>query len=481
MPHPRRTLFWISLAVALKSAFAAVFLWKFVPAHALHLSVEGFLGQLADDSAGYLQPVEEYLRTGDPAELFGFRMYGYGLPYLLLRFVLSEPAALNGLILVQLGLSALSVYALALMAFTLFEDERAFRAVFFGYFLLPFVSHFDVVILTESLTTSTLILSLYFLFRTGAPRDLALSGLFLGWGILLRPVIAPLTLLWMGYLIVHPGFQGSLRARAKACIILLVPLLALEATWVAGNRVYHGRWVLLNASTWHPAFTDPRTHTLDLIRFQQAYGGDWYRDWRWYYGEDAAGPAPPIAYTSRFDSDSIALLKRQMRTVQSGMLTLVVDTPAGEREATNQLVREKLQAYTRSIERERWVTYNFIAPGRMLVRLVGTSPTARLFGGYDTMNPVLTPVRVLVDLFAGLVLLSAVAGLIVVARKGRGADPGVVLLLLLIGYFVAVHAIVLRMPDPRYLVPILPLALLQTPVIFRRHRSETSRVHRDLR
>lgn len=459
MPSHRLKWFWILLALVLKAALAAVFIWKFTPEHAPHLSLEGLWGQLSNDSAGYLDPVDRFMGSGRLADLFDYRMYGYGLPYLLLRLFLAKVAALNALIVLQVGISAVSVYLLARIGFSLFEREWAFRIAFFGYFLLLFVSHFDVVVLTESLTTSALILSLFFLFRGGGMSDRVLSGAFLGWGIFLRPVLAPLAALWVAWVLLG-GARTPAWRRIRECAVLLLPFIVFECTWVAGNRVFHGRWTLLNVSTWDPTFTDARKHTIDLIEFQQAYGGDWYDDWRWYYASDMTLPPPSIPYTSRFNADSIEVLRREMRAVQRDMFTFEPSTPLEARDSINQVVVSKLRAFTRSIEEERRVIYYGVAPARMVRLQMFSSPTSRMFGGYDTMNRVLVVPRLALDVVAWGLLASTAAAFLLLVRNWRAADGRAVLLLLIIGYFVSVHAVVFRLPDPRYLVPVMPLTLL---------------------
>jgi len=147
---------WIGVSLALKLALFLIFLRFFTPAQSADSVIVGFWGGATNDTVSYLQPIEEALSFRDPFRVFDYRMFGYGLPYLAFRWFLAKPAALNAVIVAQLLVSSLSVYLLALLALRLFGSLRSFVCTFFGYFLVPIVSYYDVIALTESFSTSAL-------------------------------------------------------------------------------------------------------------------------------------------------------------------------------------------------------------------------------------------------------------------------------------------------------------------------------------
>ena len=103
--------------------------------------------------------------------------------------------------------------------------------------------------------------------------------------------------------------------------------------------------------------------------------------------------------------------------------------------------------------------YYFIAPGKYLVRLIGSSSTHRMFGYYSKMNPALRPFRFAVDCswwgleacFLGLLL-----------RRGSllCRSPALALVVFVIAYFYGMYAFAFGMNDFRYLVPVAPLVVL---------------------
>jgi hypothetical protein len=448
---------WIGLSLAIKLALFLFFLRFFTPAQPAELV--GFWGVTTNDTVSYLQPIEEALSFRDPFRVFDYRMFGYGLPYLAFRWFLAKPAALNAVIVAQLLVSSLSVYLLALLALRLFGSLRSFVCTFFGYFLVPIVSYYDVIALTESFSTSSLILSFYFLFTNRGRRQLALSGACLTWCIFLRPVFLPVMALCSLYILVDVRRAGYRRALSCA-IVFLAPLILAESVWVVGRYKNGATSDFALPSTFHPLFLDEAKHSQALIGFLKAIGEDWHVQFR-FYSRSVAPGINCIVETSRFDCRDLENLRRRALLAQSDLITFNPDTPRSEALAQNRIINDELEAYTRSVREERPAYYYIVAPAKYFVRLLAASSTYSMFGGYPTMSRSWLPFRLGIDGTAWVLQLSFSAA----AFWGwsRSAEKGKLALVSgIVGYFYFVHALLFRVSDFRYVVPVLPLLVMVT-------------------
>jgi len=448
---------WIGLSLVIKLALFLFFLRFFTPAQPADLV--GFWGVATNDTASYLQPIEEALSFRDPFRVFGYRMFGYGLPYFAFRWFLAKPAALNAVIVGQLLISSLSVYLLALLALRLFGSLRGFVCTFFGYFLVPIVSYYDVIALTESFSTSALTLSLYFLFTSRGRRQLTLSGACLTWCVFLRPAFLPVVVLCSLYILFDARRAGYRRALSCA-IVFLAPLILAESVWVVGRYENGAASDFALPSTIHPLYFDETKHSRALIGFLKAIGEDWQVE-PWFYLRSVAPGVNCSVETSRFDCRDLENLQRRALLAQSDFFTFNPDTPRSEALAQNRIINDELEAYTRSVREERPVYYYIVAPAKCLMRLFAASSTYRMFGGYPTMSRSWLPFRLGIDGMAWVLQLSFSAA--VLWGWSRGAEKGKLALVSgIVGYFYFVHALLFRMSDFRYVVPVLPLLAMIT-------------------
>lgn len=448
---------WIGLSLAIKLALFLFFLRFFTPAQPADLV--GFWGATTNDTVGYLQPIEEALSFRDPFRVFDDRMFGYGLPYLAFRWFLAKPAALNAVIVAQLLISSLSVYLLALLALRLFGSLRSFLFTFFGYFLVPIVSYYDVIALTESFSTSALILSVYFLFTSRRGRQLILSGACLTWCVFLRPVFLPVVALCSLYILVDVRKAGYRRALSCA-IWFLAPLILAESVWVVGRYENGAASDFVLPPALASLYLDEAKHSLALIGFLNAIGEDWQVK-PWFYSRSVAPGVNCIVETSRFDCRDLENLQRRALLAQSDLVTLNPDTPRSEALAQNRIINDELKAYTRSVRAERPIYYYIVAPAKYLIRLLAASSTYRMFGDYATMTSLWLPFRLGIDSMAWILQLSLPAA--VLWGWSRSAEKGKLALVSgIVGYFYFVHALLFRVSDFRYVVPVLPLLVMIT-------------------
>lgn len=132
LPSQKRWLFWIIFAIVVKSLF---FIYA-LPHEDTSLQDTPYNKTFAVttvETPSYLEPAENFINTGhyDAKKWGDLRPPGYAWPYCLLRSFLSITWTLNVLDLIQLLLSAISVFALARVAYLIFKKESYFYLTFF--------------------------------------------------------------------------------------------------------------------------------------------------------------------------------------------------------------------------------------------------------------------------------------------------------------------------------------------------------------
>ncbi len=468
LPLPQNRAFWILLALVIKGAFFAWYLSR-----TYYHDITGFWGQSNGDMMTYINPVEGLLagqgfQTDD-------RMPGYPGLYLAFRLVLPAAMACNALILLQLLVSAVSVYVLGLVARQLFGQERAFYWAYFIYVFSTFVSVFDGYFLTESLAASATIFFLYAWLRFEAQPArwvaLVVAGGWLAWSVFLKPAHLPLLGVPVAIWAVQ-CWQGRLAVGrvVRYSALFLLPFLLADGAWTLRNyRRYHEVIPLLK-NAWYPESYWPANY-FDLMAFCQTYGEDyaywfpntgirWLQGWgngnflppvRWYVKEELA-PPPNYVYTSVFSPDSIA----QVRTLCYELGNAPGLTPT-RITAIRAELKDRLTRYTKSVRAEKPHIYY----GWALIRYTSTF----LHGtwGYNFLEDILRTgwVRFLLRLYHYcFVLVPGLIGLVLLTRRGIRSDSRLLALPLFMAYCVGVYVVVLRHPETRYLVPFYPILVL---------------------
>ena len=470
---PASWLRWIALALLVKGAFFGWFLTQSY----LH-DLPGFWGQSNGDMLTYIQPVESLLnhrgfKTDD-------RMPGYPAVYLALRFALNPAMAANATILLQLLLSAISVYGLGLCARMLFGTDQAFYGAYFVYLFSTFVSVFDAYFLTESFAASASIFFLYcFLKAEERPNTsgtvrwvwVFVAGVWLGWSVFLKPAHLPL----LGIPVVIWALRW-LRGRlpfgklARYSIAFLLPFLLADSAWMVRNYREYKQVIPLLKSPWYDAGFWP-TNYFDMMPFFQSYGEDfsywfpntgirWFMGWRdnsflapirWYETEQLSAP-PDYVYTSTFTRDSIIQTRALYYELGNDHSLDSVQYHAIEAE-----VGARLRRYTQSIRQEHPLVYYVWTPLRYTANFINGT------WGYHFLDDMVVAQwpRYLLRLYHWLLVMGpGLIGFVLMLVKGWKHDDRLLVMPLAIGYCVLVYVVILRHPETRYLAPFYPFLIL---------------------
>jgi len=470
---PTRASRWIPIALAGKLLVALALLWN---GRQLTLN-PGKLHQCVGDCIAYVATAEHLKSTGtyalytdaagNPIPYAG-RLPGYEWVIALLGSVLEPSTAFTVLFALQLGLAAVSVYYLALIAWQVFKSHTAFLITFFTYLSSAFITVFDLGVLTESFAASSLIFACYFLLRNRSAYDLLMAGCWLGWAIFLRQLAAPFLLFAVVYLL-HRGWAQ----RAKTATVLTgafllgLPFALADGAWIVRNLVQKKAFIPL-VDDLHAGYGYPQRHRL-LMDFVQTWGGDIVH---WnpvaeitpfmrpgiarqpignYPGLELI---PPYAYTSEYNADSLRKLQYYYHLGESERVTDSV------RRAADGWTLAALPRFAESFKREKPFHYRVVAPLRLLPKFVlhtGTFYTAT--GSFSALDPARKAFTLFNALHYLFVFSFGLLGCLWVWRPGAHQPGG--RLLATIGLFVLLACpLLLRRVEYRYFVLAYPFFVL---------------------
>ncbi|MEZ0538241.1 hypothetical protein [Fibrella arboris] len=467
-------LYWTSVALIVKGLFLSWFLTR-----TYYHDIDGFWGQSNGDMMTYIQPIESLLaHQGFKTDV---RMPAYSAIYLAFRMLFSPPVACNLVILLQLIVSAISVYVLGLCAKRLFQADRAFYWAFFIYLFSTFVSVFDGYFLTESLAASVSIFFLYSFLRVDERParwiPLVAAGTWLTWSIFLKPAHAPL----LAVPLVIWGFrwlqkQLKIKQLIRYSFLFLLPFVLADGAWMVRNYRTYKEVIPLLKSPWYPESFWPANY-FDLMAFCQTYGEDfsfwfpntgirWIQGWgnnnflppvRWYVNEEL-GPPPNYVYTAKFNLDSVTSVRNLCYRLGNGP---VLDSV--QRSAISAQIKEKMNRYTRSVREDNPLVYHVWAPLRYTFTFLHGS------WGYTFLDDIVRShwPRFLLRVYHYIfVLIPGLLGLVLLTRRGLKHDARLLLIPLSVAYCIIVYVVVLRHPETRYLAPFYPFLVLSAVTTF---------------
>lgn len=462
LPNTSNWFFWFMLALVIKSMFFAL---RIEDMHPVNANYHGTFAFESADTSTYIDPIESLLKEGTYYD--DYRMPGLGWLFFLLRMVLPLGHALDSLVIIQLLLSSLSVYLLAKIAFLIFQQAIFFYATFVLYAISIFVSYYDNILLTESLCTSSLICSVYFLIKLHRSNtDYILSGLFITWSIFLRPVYAPLILAFLLFVLVT--VRSKLKKNSgsfnwKYSLLFITPFLILDGLWTLRNYEKYKRIYPLTKSFHYSSTED--SYLVSLFNFVKAYGGSivWWNpgsDITFFLQDDFARykkievMPPAYIYTSKFNYDSLFTIKQMIAELKSSDVTVEKKT------LLNKSIKIKLETYTNSIRREKPILYYFTSRLRLLKTFLIHSGTSNLF---NKSRNELTKIELLLKVFYSLLYLFVILfGLIGCALLLlKGFSNVLFLFLSSVGWYCALAIpFLLKFDEYRYFVPGYPFFLI---------------------
>jgi len=474
IPRASNKWFWFGLALLIKLAFFIYFLHQYDKSLLDFNSV--VIGHKTGDTDSYLEPINNLIQNGSYNP--DFRMPGYGFIYLLFRLLFNQLLASNLLVVLQLLLSAVSVYCLALSALYIYKSEKYFLFIFFIYAFSSYPSYFDVLIVTESFSVSTLILNVYFLIKHHQTRNkvwLFISGVFLCWGIFLRPVFILLIFFEFLYLSFFLSKDKIISFRKKiiSLLLFLLPFICAESLWVARNY-FHNKQVFFLTKTIRYSWSNK--DFVAVKDFVSSWGGDdsyehnaeifWFE-----YHQDIFKVSkekiqqikfPAYIYTSKFNYDSLVAVKKNIKLSRDTSLT------SEQRNHYQVYITDKLNKYSQSIKDEKPAVYYLYAPAKMLVRFIFQSGSHFWFlKPFNTLSILEKCIKLFYSLLYWIIIILGSIGCVsFMINHFRDFNIKFVMSFIPL-YFILIHPVFLRLTDERYIIPAYPfLTIIAVNCIF---------------
>lgn len=492
LKSPSNYIFWILLAFLFKGVIPLLqlFLTHRSDPHLLSL---GFIG----DTPSYIDPIENFLANGHYSP--DRRMPGYGIIYLLFRLFLSYRATYNTIVIVQLVVSSVSVYCLALLSRLILKSDRAFHLTFYMFLISNYSNYYDICLMTESLSSSFLIFgtwyfALYFqpgdeFTRNRKLKSLFLAGFFLTWTFFLRPVFV-LILPFYGILLLRHSIKNKIQF-IKPVLVYGLAFIIIDGAWIIRNYKAHQTFIPLTDSFYYPYIGS--SYMAHMQEFVQTWGGavdlpDPHSALSWFGGilfpgePDASiykyDSIPGYIYTSAFNKDSLYKLRKEVREFIA-MQKPAVDSfyrskdsdwykafsilykplkPVSKQAAALQIdIDTKFDRYKNSIKAEHPFLY-YVRSRIVLLRkfLLENNEKFLTRGQIPGMKKLSS---IFFHAYYYLILFFGITGIAILTWKGFRNNMLLLLLCIIPAYTILIHPII-RIVDNRYLLPAWPFLIV---------------------
>ncbi len=466
LKDPAKLWFWIFLGILVKT-LPLLFLLHNRPTS----DMPGIWGATMDDTHTYIDPIEDFLKTGTYNP--GYRMPGYGFIFLLFRLFLPYTCACNILITFQFLLAGISVYYLALTAKHIFKDNRPFYICYYLFLISIYSNYFDGWLLTESLCCSALILSVWFFvkyYQTFKSKNLLFSGLLITWAIFLRPVFLPVILVYVFILIFHKqsqtpredkvriASQSPFNSWRQTILFFLLPFLLIDGAWITFNYTRQQKIIPLTNLYVSKADT---TYERPLREFIRSWGGSAdfadntnYMLWFGFHLGGMPNPKtysvqlPDYIYTSKFNKDSLLELKGMITSLNDSILS----SARGAQYESE--LKEKLRIYRLSLINEKPFLYYFQAPVLHCLPHFLLGPETKIYLKRFNLSGILGSVsKGIFTFYYYFIIILGIAGAVTLLFKGLSKNKLILLAASIPSFTIIVHSCILRFTDNRYLMP----------------------------
>jgi Alg9-like mannosyltransferase family len=291
---------WILIALAIKIVLITYLILQAKGTEYEHKFIAPLVLK-SSDYGYFIKPVENYFETGvffyiDKEHPFAGRMPGYWLSYFLLRFIFSPHYAIILMSILQILLSAISVYALARAAEIVSGRKKIFQIVFWIYAFNLYTISFDIQTQSESMAISCASFLLYFIskyfFERKSNSILFWAGFFTAWLIFLRPFMGFMILL-MPCILFFYNYKGinknSFKQAFVAIFIFCFSFILIETTWIVRNYLMLKEFIPLESNitqSYGKVYSKPWIKIRGFIKtvgenpayFEPGTMAEWYRN-----------------------------------------------------------------------------------------------------------------------------------------------------------------------------------------------------------
>ncbi|MFM9986879.1 MAG: glycosyltransferase family 39 protein [Flavobacteriales bacterium] len=447
---------WTLIALVIKLfmfgwfAFNVYHYWEAGKVHHVIAAVQG-------DTKTYYNPAEDFVQGNGYTSIC--RMPGILPIYAPFSYFFGQPTAKVSMIVIQFFCSVISVVLLGWIASVLFRNKKAMSLTILLYGVSTFVSIWDHFLMSDSLSISFLIFSIFFLIRylqAGRLITVLWSGLFITWSVFLRQidvVVIPVA----GIILIVYQWKHFGRI-FKSAFVFALPFVFFIGTWTYYNYQKTSRIIPLIA---------PFDECFKITSEQLNAIGDLVRAWgensvhwteggsaQWLLTNDYKGSTPPVSpdvFTSRYNLDSLIQLKTDFGRFQK------MEIPS-QKDSLGMSLLERATAHKRSYVEENSFDYYFLNRIQLIRRFVFPGYIDNVPGPpYQQMNVLHKGVKGASLLMLMIVSLLGILGTVTVLLK---RDLQLILWLGIPWSILFVLACILGYIEQRYLAPVYPFFLI---------------------
>lgn len=421
------------------------------------------------DTFSYFDSIDHLIEKGTYKPFY--RMPGIGAPYYLLRLFFSKYTAINLFTLFQIAYDSVACYLLARIALLLTNNKVFFGIVYVLSIINTYNAIYDISLLSESLCTSSLIVSLYFFYRAVEDKDgykfVLLCGLFTAWTIFCRSIFLPVLILYILLFLYYTGLKDKWKL-TKLVAVFIFPMVVLDTAWIIAGYQHTGKIYPLQHSSANLSADKTEAYEFEgwrigIINYVQAFGGDlvWWNpdaEIRWFIQKHRmkgkVKKLPPYAYTKYITGDSLLLLRKNIAIIQDSSFSPSV------RDSVEKCTIQLAERYTNQFKNEKPFHYQILSRLIILKKFIFHQPTYNLyyqdFGELSIMNKVIKiSCFLLYYIYVFGFLLSFF--LIFLDKRIKLFIPVVMMAL----YGLLIYPF-LRFCEYRYIAPVVPLMLLMS-------------------
>ena len=439
-----------------------------------YLLSDDLLKNAKGDTPTYIVPIENFIHDGnygmymseytpfkstlEPKFYRTIRTPYYGIIYYIFRLILPPNAALYLLVALQLLIEALSIIIFSILVRELTRKNAGYYISLFFLTFSAWVTFYAGDIATESLTCSFILIGItcfYFWLKENKVSLLLMSGLLLGYAILMKPFLIGFVLFILLAIVIHK--KGIIKA-FRPSLLFCLPFMVLLTPWVVRNYVITGEAILFSKPMYYPC----KKLVIACGTFLNAWGGDaiWWEGkcktaGTFFYpsGENkyCEYEFPDRAFTPDYDLEDLRILRNQ--------IAIFEEDPTND--SLDIVISKKFDELTASYIKHRPFQYYVVAP---LMRF----KNAFVKSGSYFIIPRNLPLQALRIFQSLLYLIPLTFGALGFLFYGitRIRKPEYLVLVGLPVSLVSVLILILQLHEWRYFIYIYPINVLFLTIFF---------------
>jgi hypothetical protein len=293
---------------------------------------------MPDDDEGYITLIESFLVNGEwyleTYNMHAPRVPGQNISYLFCRIFLPQTMAINLLLIAQVTVWCVAVFAFLKELAT----RTSSRNVFFIGLLIAALENQTSVFnnfpaLAESFANAYFILSLTFFSKvlySTTRKNILLTGLFFAMSAFFKVVVFPISILFgiVFILFLWREKKFALKKVATSVLIFAAPFIAFESIWVVRNYVATDKVILTQEVTgkiFDTSFSPTDNAFVSGMNLIRAFGGTyvywdpdgpmaWFNDKKLCKKIGSENPVledvfPEYLFSERFTKDDLILAR----------------------------------------------------------------------------------------------------------------------------------------------------------------------------